>query len=269
MPTATNDGVDCYYETTGDGATGGRAPVVFVGDAGYGAWQWGWQHRAVAGPRTAVVYDHRGTGRSDAPPGPYAAADLVGDLRSVVDAADASRPHLVAAGVGGLVALRATLSDAVAPRSLVLLGTAAAGTAVDADGLASLYAPSTDREGLRRATRAALSDAFVDAQSEVLETIVDWRAEEDAGPAATEAQLAAAREVDVRDRLYEVTTPAVVLHGDADAAWPVAAAAELAEGLPRGELVALEDAGHLVGVERSKAVDDRLVGTLEATDPGE
>jgi pimeloyl-ACP methyl ester carboxylesterase len=269
VPTATNDGVDCYYETSGR-SVGGREPVAFVGDAGYGAWQWGWQHRAVAGPRPVVVYDHRGTGRSDAPPGPYAPSDLVGDLGAVLGAAGIARPHLVGAGVGGLVALRAARSGAVTPRSLVLLGTAAAGQAPEADALRGLYASPDDRPALRRATRRALSDAFVEAQPDVVERIVDWRAAEDAAPAAVDAQLAAARGIDLGDELYEVTTPALVIHGGADAAWPIASARSLAAGLPRGELVEADGAGHLVGVERSKLVGDRLAAFLAATesDPG-
>ncbi len=37
MPTARNRDGSLYYEADGDGAT-----VAFIGDAGYGAWHWGW-----------------------------------------------------------------------------------------------------------------------------------------------------------------------------------------------------------------------------------
>jgi hypothetical protein len=63
MPTATRDGVSLYYERAGAGET-----VAFVGDAGFGAWQWGHQYEGVAGPREALVWDLRGTGRPDSPP---------------------------------------------------------------------------------------------------------------------------------------------------------------------------------------------------------
>lgn len=59
MPTARTDGVALYYETADNGK-----PVVFVEDVGLGAWMWGWQHAALAGPFRTVVWDLRRTGRS-------------------------------------------------------------------------------------------------------------------------------------------------------------------------------------------------------------
>jgi pimeloyl-ACP methyl ester carboxylesterase len=264
MPFATAEGVEVHYRTTGgtgdgDGTAGGAfAPVAFVGDAGYGAWQWGWQHRALTGRRRAVVFTYRGTGRSDAPPGPYALADLVADLRAVLDAAGTARPHLVGAGLGGLVALRATLGD-LRPRSLTLLGTAASGANIEAD---RLRAPPSDPAAIEASLEAALSPGFRSAQPEVVEQIVAWRADEDAAPDAWAAQTAALEGVDLSDRLYEVSVPALVIHGGADPVWPAARGAALAEGLPRGSYVREDGARHLVGVERSRAVNDRFVGFL-------
>jgi pimeloyl-ACP methyl ester carboxylesterase len=63
--------------------------------------------------------------------------------------------------------------------------------------------------------------------------------------------------------LYEVDQPALVVHGGADRAVPAAAGRELADGLPRGEFEAYPDAGHLVCVERSQPVNDRLLGFLD------
>ncbi|PSQ09175.1 alpha/beta hydrolase, partial [Halobacteriales archaeon QS_5_70_15] len=63
--------------------------------------------------------------------------------------------------------------------------------------------------------------------------------------------------------LYEVDQPALVVHGTADAVWPPAGGAALAADLPRGRHVPVEGAGHLVGVERSRTVNDLLTGFLE------
>jgi pimeloyl-ACP methyl ester carboxylesterase len=255
MPEASSGDASIYYETDGAGD-----PVVFVGDAGYGAWQWGWQHAAVAGPYEAVVYDQRGAGRSDTPPGPYAVADLLADLRAVCDAAGASRPHLVGAGLGGLVALAAALADDPSPRTLTLVGTAASGAAADPR---TCYADPADADALADSLAGALSTAFRERHPDVVDRIAAWRADEDAAPDAFAAQVAAVEGFDRRDALHEVTAPALVVHGTADAAWPVAGGRALAEGLPRGEFYGLDGAGHLVGVERSRPVNDRLRSFLD------
>ncbi|MDS0295844.1 alpha/beta fold hydrolase [Halogeometricum luteum] len=253
MPVASNGGVACYYERDGDGD-----PVVFVGDAGYGAWQWGWQHAAVAGPFESLVTDVRGAGRSDAPPGPYSIPDLVSDLTTVLSDAGLHSAAVVGAGLGGMVGLEAARTTSRVER-LVCLGTAPSGSGVD---LESLYAPPTDRDALRRTTKAALSTEFVDDHPEAVRDITEWRAAEDADPAAWEAQAAAVRGYSL-DAPYEVTAPTLVVHGADDAAWPVEDARTLAADLPRGEFVGVDDAGHLAHVERSKRVNDELAGFLE------
>ena len=254
MTRVERDGANLYYEAEGDGEV-----VAFLGDAGYGAWQWGWQHRAVVGPFTGLVTDLRGTGRSDPPNGPLTVPQLANDVRAVLRDHGADRVHLVGAGLGGMIALRLALTSG-RPASLTLLGTAARGEGLD---LEPLSADPADRAALRASTEAALSSGFVERQPEVVERIVEWRSAEDADPEERAAQRAAVETFDCRDRLHEVTVPALVIHGTDDPGWPVERGRRLAEGLPRGEFVAVEGASHLVGVERSRPVNDRLLGFLE------
>ncbi|WP_248895705.1 alpha/beta fold hydrolase [Haloplanus halobius] len=253
MPTASNGPVSLYYETDGDGET-----VVFLGDVGYGAWQWGWQHGALAGPFETLVTDLRGTGRSDAPPGPYAVDDMVADVQAVLKDHGARAVHVVGAGLGGMVALElARVSSR--PRSLGLLGTAAAGAGLSLD---PLFGDPADADTLRSSLAAAFSREFLDAHPDVAERIVEWRTAEDAAPDAWAAQTAAVEAFDISDRLYEVDCPALVAHGRDDAVWPVERGRRLAEGLPRGEFAGF-DAGHLVGIEQARAVNDELFGLFE------
>ena len=51
-----------------------------------------------------VIFDNRGFGASDIPPGPYTVADLAGDAVSVLDAAGLERAHVVGASLGGMAA---------------------------------------------------------------------------------------------------------------------------------------------------------------------
>jgi pimeloyl-ACP methyl ester carboxylesterase len=256
MPTASNGSVSLYYEVDGDPDA---ETVVCLGDAGYGAWQWGWQHAGLTGPFETLVTDLRGAGRSDAPPGPYAVDELVADVQAVLEAHGSRRVHVVGAGLGGMVALElARLSSR--PRSLALLGTAPVGTDLTLD---PLFGAPSDPDALESSLAAALSRDFLDAHPDAVARIVDWRAAEDATREAWAAQVAAVAAFDVSDRLYEIDVPALVIHGRDDAVWPVDRGRRLAEGLPRGEFVGL-DGGHLIGIERSREVNDRLFGFLEA-----
>jgi len=265
MTVVSNGGVDLYYEAEGtprppENAEREADTVAFVNPAGYGAWVWGWQHAALVEGFETVTWDLRGTGRSDAPDGPYAVETLAEDLEAVLSAHGVADAHLVGAGVGGMVAL--DYADRFGrAATLTVFGTTADGERVDADALDSLFAPREDPDALRASLRNAF-EADVDAYEDVANEIVGWRREEDADRAGFEAQAAAMAGFDRSDSLYEVTTPTRVYHGVADAVVPTEAGRDLAEGLPRGEFTAVEG-GHLCFVEESAAVNDALLGQFD------
>jgi len=254
MPTTDSAGCDIYYERTAGDPD--REPVVFVGELGLGAWQWGWQYAGLRG-RETIVYDHRGSGRSDMPAGSCTMDDLLADLEAVFRATNTRRAHVVGCGLGGCVGLTAARQTGRV-RSLTLIGTPVSGSAYDTAGL---QADPADISALRASTAALLSTAFCEAHPDVLEQICAWRADEDATPSAQRAQQAALEAFDA-EPLYEITHPALVVAGGADLVLEAAERTRLAERLPRGELLEFPEAGHLVGIERSAAVNDRLSGFL-------
>ncbi|WP_255151594.1 alpha/beta fold hydrolase [Halorarius halobius] len=246
MPRAHNGGVDLYYERVGDGPT-----VAFLPEAGLGAWSWGWQHDAVVGPYEALVVDPRGTGRSDAPPGPYDAATLAADLEAVFRDAEVRAAHLVGHGLGGAVAL-AYAREFNRARSLTCIATPASGQVVDADALERLFGDDWPD--------VAFSQSYVGVAPR--DEIEGWRELDDAGPEARRALYAAYEAFDPGP-LYEYETPALVLGPLDSPVVPADACEALATGLPRGEYEAVEGR-HLAHLEHSVAVNDRLLGFLEA-----
>lgn len=252
MPTATAaDGTELFYDVAGEGPT-----VLLVNDVGFGAWLWGWQHAALAGPFRVVTFDPRGVGRSDAT-GPHTPERLAADCEAVLSAAGARRAHLVGAGLGGMAALAYARAYGRA-RSLALLGTTLDGSRVDP---AALEQMTTDGPA---ALEPCLTAAFREANPEVLAGIGEWRADDDA-PAAVRAAQAEGMRGYACEAPYEVTLPALVVHGESDPVVPAAAGRALAGALPAGEFHAIEGR-HLAFVERSKAANDALAGFLERVD---
>lgn len=244
MPRARNDNCELYYERVGSGDC-----VVFLPEAGLGAWSWGWQHSAVAGPYEALVVDPRGTGRSDADDD-YAVETLADDVEAVLRAAEVRSAHLVGHGLGGAVALAYSRRHNRA-RSLTLISTAAAGDVVDTDALAQLFGPEWPT--------VAFSDAYVGVAPR--DEIEGWRDIDDADPEACEQLFAAYAAFDP-GALYELTTPALVLGAVDSPVVPESACETLAQGLPRGKYERMEGR-HLAHLEHSRAVNDRLLAFLE------
>lgn len=261
MPTTERDGVALHYERDGEAAgpagEGDGETVVFVNDVGAGAWLWSVQAPALAGPHETIVWDIRGTGRSDAPGGQYDVSTLAADLEAVLADCGTTEVHLVGAGLGGMVAL-AYAHRYARVASLVLVGTAADGDRVT-ETLADLRASPDDRESLRASLGVALGVA-PDAHPDAFDRFVDWRVRDDADPDAWDAQAAAMRTFEAPP-LYEITDPALVLHGEADAVVPERAGRDLAADLPRGEFQAVAG-GHWCHLTADRAVTDRLDGWL-------
>ncbi|MDB2244750.1 alpha/beta hydrolase [Halorubrum ezzemoulense] len=258
MPHATNAGNEIRYEVDAPDTGDGDEAVVFCGDVGLGAWQFGWQHAALAGPHTVITPETRGVGRSDAPPGPYAVGELAADVDAVCAAEGIRNAHLVGYGLGGMVALTAAASSS-RPASVALVGTPPAGDAYNPDGV---WAPPADPAAVEGSLNGLLSLDFREAHPDALSRIAEWRLAEDADRETYEAHRAAIEGFDLTGRLHEITTPALVVHGTDDTVCPATAVETLAEGLPRGELHGIDGARHLVGVEASAAVNDLLVGWL-------
>jgi len=255
VPRTTADGVALYYETAGEGET-----VTFVGEAGYGAWQWGWQHDALVGPFETLVWDLRGTGRSECPPGPYDVDRLAADLEAVLADSDTPRTHLVGAGLGGMVSLEYARRYGRA-RSLTLFGAVPDGATVDGSAMRALYAPPDDPAAIRSSLDGALTDTYRAEQPAVVDRICQWRADEDADRGEFEAQLAAMLGFDAGP-LYEQTLPTLVCHGVDDPVVPLEAGRRLAQALPRGRFEPVEGR-RLHFIEHSRAVSDRLVAFLD------
>ena len=293
MPRVDRDGVSLYYEIEGDGPT-----VAFIEDLGYGAWQWAWQHAALSRGFETLAWDLRGTGHSDVPEGPYTVDELAADLEAVLSEEAIRNVHLVGAGLGGAIALQYAL-DYDRARSLTLIGTSAGGHHLPEEPVRRLFAPRDDPDSLRETLNEVLTDEFAVEQPAVVDGIVRWRAGErpavtgeggpgggspseetppdeglvgdvgtqsrggDAMGTGWRAQAAALETFDLRDRLHEITEPALVIHGTADSVWPPEGGLALAEGLPRGRHEAVQSGPHLVHVEQSRIVNDLVVDFLE------
>jgi pimeloyl-ACP methyl ester carboxylesterase len=232
-------------------ASGQGDPVVLLGDAGLGPWQWGWQHDALAGPHRVLTVNPRGHGGSGGTPG--SVATLAADLDRVLADTDVDRAHLVGFGLGGATAL-AYAREFGRARTLTLVGTPPSGEAVDPGGFHSLFDASGALSGL-------FTDAFREARPDLWERIAGWRADEDAPEPVREVALNAFRAFDAGP-LYELTLPTLVLHAVDDPVVPMEAGAGLGDGLPNGRFEAIEGR-RLAHAEFSVAVNDEILGFLE------
>lgn len=247
---AHHDGVGVAYETVED--AGPSAPwVALVHGLGYA--RWGWE--PVVGPLAErfrlVLFDNRGIGESDVPPGPYDSATMAGDVVAVLDGAGVSRAHLVGTSLGGMIAQHVALRAPERVDRLVLACTTPGGEAAFPmpQATAELIARMPQlppEEALEQAVHNALASRTVAERPEVAQRILHHRRATPQDPAGWVAQAAAGTGHALGDRVAGIPHPTLVLHGDEDRVVDVRNAALLAELIPDCRAVVLPGLGHLL-----------------------
>jgi pimeloyl-ACP methyl ester carboxylesterase len=269
MATIEVGGTAFGYDEAGEG------PAVVLLHAAIGDRRmWDAQFTALAATHRVIRYDRRGFGETADGPGEYAHYE---DLLALLDARGIEQAALVGASMGGACALDAALAAPERITRLALLGSGLTGHTwpdhmlADFARLAAEAVPA-DRYARYLAREATPDPADVRAMADAnLRYLV-------AGPGRDVSVLPAemvalVREMceqvyrhdwtapqwteripDTRHRLGELTTPALVVIGTADAPGLVELSHHLARSLPHAELAELPDTGHLPSMERPDEV---------------
>jgi pimeloyl-ACP methyl ester carboxylesterase len=218
--------------------------------------------RLAAGGRRVVRYDLRDCGGSTTvdPEAPgYTLRDLAADAAALVGALGADTAHLGGIGVGGMVAQVAALDhpDAYSALTLVETRPVAPGPVDDdlpdhdADVMGALFSRPKPDWGDRAAVAAFAADGAVllgdDPEQARTTAARIWGRTPSSAPAVHEANqlgMVFAR-LDCtprwRERLGELSVPALVVHGRADPFFPVGNGEALAAQIPGARLLVLDD----------------------------
>lgn len=220
-----------------------------------------WMDQLGAVDRRCVAIDLPGFGRSDPIGGPVLTMDALAD--GVAAFLGEEPADVVALSMGGYLALALWERHPQVVRSLVFMdtkaeadtdegraGRQAMAESVVANGAASLVEPMTD---------ALLApDAGLWAKARLRTMIEDTPVE-----TIVAALNGMAARPDRTPLLASIDVPSLVVVGDQDRLIPVTQAEAMAEALPGGSLVVVEDAGHLPPIEQPAAVNGVLARFLE------
>jgi 3-oxoadipate enol-lactonase len=239
---ADGSGVLIAWEEHGAGT-----PLLLIHGLGYGRWGWQPVVDPLAERHRVVLFDNRGIGASDVPPGPYTVQEMAADALAVLAAAGIDRARVVGTSLGGMVAQQLAVEAPARVERLVLACTTPGGErgVPFPEPTVRLLeeAPTLDPAvALRRFVENALAP---DAPPELVERIYALRLANPPDPAGWEAQAAAAEAFDGYDRLGEISAPTLVLHGDADRVIDAGNAEILAARIPRARAEVFAGCGHL------------------------
>jgi pimeloyl-ACP methyl ester carboxylesterase len=252
MPIAKNGSVELYWESTGHGP-----PVLLI--AGQGMTLDGWWSTVPVLARNfrVITFDNRDTGRSSRVAMPYAVASMAEDAVAVLDAAGAERAHVYGLSLGGMVAQELALHHPDRVEALVLGATSPGGRAAALPApLPMTFFARAGLMGTEEAEWAAVPYTYAEAtrrlHAERIAENIKRRLSTSPSTMTYLHQAAAVATHSTFERLDEIASPTLVLHGAEDLAVPPQNARLLAERIPGAELKLQPGAGHLYFIDEPR-----------------
>ena len=259
MPIAAVNGQNIYYEDTG-----GDLPVVAFSHGLFMDHEmFAPQVEALKGAWRCITWDERGhAGTASDTLAPFTYYDSANDLAALLAQLGVKRAVLAGMSQGGFLSLRCALTYPEIVRALILIDTQAG-----QEDPAAL-------EGHMALADAWAANGLTDEMATIIEGIIlgdgwsgapAWKAKWKAiSPANMMGcmQTLAGRD-DVTARLGDIKVPALVLHGDKDAAIELALAEGLADRLPNAELVVVPGGGHAANLTHPAVANAAIVRFLD------
>jgi pimeloyl-ACP methyl ester carboxylesterase len=213
------------------------------------------QVESLGGAHRLIAMDERGHGGTPADR-PFTYWDVARDALGLLDELGVARCAVVGTSQGGFIGLRMALLAPERVAALALLGTS--GAAEDPDVAAGYrQAAAAWREMGATQELLDLNAAICLGEYDATEWQAKWRRL--SGDHVDRVLTPLVERDSVLDRASEITCPALVLHGSADAAYSVDRARELAEALPNADPPVIIDGGaHFLSLTDADAVNPHL-----------
>ncbi|MFI2778505.1 alpha/beta fold hydrolase [Streptomyces sp. ALB3] len=257
------NGVSLRYDDQGppDGI-----PVVLVHGHPFDHTMWAPQVTALSAAGYRVVTpDLRGYGGSEVVPGTCPFSDFADDIAALLDTLGLRQVVIGGVSMGGQITMEFLRSHPGRVRGLILSDTSPVAETEDGKTFRNALADRLLAEGMGGYADEVIDKMIapytVTARPDVAEHVLSMmRGTAPAGAAA--ALRGRAERPDYRDTLAGTTVPALVVVGADDFYIPVSDARATHRLIPSADLVVIERAGHLPGVEQPAAFNDALLHFL-------
>jgi pimeloyl-ACP methyl ester carboxylesterase len=249
MPVSKINGIQIYYESLGAGP-----PLLLIEGIPATVPDWYPFASHLARDFKVVLFDNRGSGRSDRPEEWYTISLMASDAAALLDNLGISRANVFGVSMGGMIAQELAINFPEKVDRLVLGCTHCGGPDVIRPTalVDEAFALETEdwAERMRKLAPFAFSERFGKDRPEALAEFIAKK-NLDAQPYfAYRRQIGAVIRHDSRQRLARITAPTLVLTGTADAVIPSQNSQVLHEKIPNSEIAMIEGAGHLFFVEQ-------------------
>ena len=253
------------HEVSGNGP-----PLIFLAGLGLDLTVWNPLATLLRDRFTCVLVDNRGSGKSDAPGGPYTIEEMATDTIGLARTLHMDRFGVVGHSMGGLIALQTAADFPEAVSGLLLLSTARGGRS-DAlgstpDAIAAMgRTRGPVKEIVRETLTVCVGEYFCSDRADDFEALVAERIERRATGRGIAGQRAACGRFEFGSRLHEISCPCTVVHGSEDRVASIDKGKELARDIRGARLVVLPGVGHMPQWESTEQLADIIEASFSKT----
>jgi 3-oxoadipate enol-lactonase len=263
MPRTRIGNIEMFYEVHGSGE-----PVVLIHGLSMDSSTWFNQIPVLSQKYQVIVFDNRGVGQTDAPNEAYSTEMMADDAAALLKFLNVDNAHILGFSMGGMIAQTIALKYPELVKSLLLTSTAARFPARAKQLVQIWLRMLNENVSLETRIREGFSWVYTNEFFEHDETVTDSvnLALNHPHPLPTHGfarQVAALIQHDTRSQISQISVPTLVLIGRDDIFIPIEFSKELADKIPKAELVILERGGHNCWMEFPELVNQAVMQFLE------
>lgn len=246
MSTVKANDINIYYEIHGKGE-----PLLMIMGLNNHSGHWFHLLPPISKEYRAIIFDNRGTGRTDKPETSYTMQMMAADAKGVLDAIGIEKANVLGVSMGGMIAQEFALDYPDRVINLILGCTSCGGThgiPPTPESIAFLMNPERAKLSVEQRARDTApwlwTQEYVDKHPEEVYKYVAVTIKYPTPPHGLNGQLQAVAGADTYERLPQIKAPTLVIAGDSDRLIPFENSKVLASRIPGAELVIVKNAGH-------------------------
>jgi len=266
MPKIKVNDIQMFYEVHGEGF-----PLIMImGFTGNTSW---WDPRwiqTLSEKFKVIAFDNRGAGRTDISDREYSIKLFADDTAGLMNALGIPQANVLGMSMGGMIAQELVLNYREKVKKLVLCATHCGGAKSVQASEEVLGTLTADRSGVsaeeiaRMTIPLLFTEDFLKNIPGVEELVIEHISKNPISNEAFMRQMSAIMQFDTYDRLSQIKTPTLILHGKQDILIPPGNGAILGKAIPEARLVSFENSAHGL-IEETEEVLHAIVEFLTVT----
>jgi 3-oxoadipate enol-lactonase len=258
LPEIKANGINIYYEVHGEGF-----PLVLImGLSGNIDWWTPHLIEQMSSKFKTIIFDNRGTGRTDKPDTEYTIKLMADDAMGLMDALKIQKAHVAGFSMGGMIAQEVVLNYPARVEKLILACTHCGYGSPQAFSselieLGSKTEGLSPEDGVREIIPMCIAENFKRNNPDFVEEHIQRILKIPTPRDTTTRQVDAIMNWNACRKIKKIATPTLIVHGKEDRLIPFLNADFLAKKIPGAKKVILENSGHLFFGD-----EDKLLQTM-------